>query len=761
MTTAEERYQANLELIRGQNSGLAENLNNMPITGVRLLPSPNTEGRIVGQIYDLANAQWLPLCDPNDPEGEALKDVEGREPGQGLYLPDKKCFVLLGLGNGYFAVELAKKLKPWQKLAVFDTNPNCYKASMYCVDMAPLLGNSRCDTFIGDNLDPAMQQWWLSFNSHEKFHIAPPMRAGYTNAIDKDAYDSMLNRCMDMMRYHAVGLATWRQFGGEIGRNDFGNLPEFLANPGLEKLKGQWAGKPAFCLAAGPSLRKNLHTLMEAGIRDKVAIISVGTIYALLRALQFEPDLVTTIDFQRLNWTDQFQHIPLNDTTPLLYLHSTHPETPRRWPGPRFVAMNSSDTVEWMRKFTEEKMSAAQVQTVAHLSLVAAVILGANPIVLMGQDLAMPFGEHHTPGARAQDTTPGENEDAHVPAEDIYGEPCWSRHSFLSMRTVFSQIVMSNPGPEYINCTEGGIEIQNIPNAPLATVIANIKKSISPSEISLASKLKKVRDDYKPDANWDLIDQEFDGLVKDVKLLSETAESVHNLARNRRKELKRGDNQKVNSLAKRIVAKEKAFQEKQVAFSLFAVRRFDIVELLSRIPPPDGTTLEELNAINADKITQVSKSILDESANIQRDLQNCLKRLNDVRFRQPDAQCTLKDILRMMARQSYTVAAQLLKEKGILPVDNSTAAMPVDEYLVENIRVQAHAYKQLQQYDYAAALLDAFGLSPETVTDIKKKVGEFHNQHREVLPKYYSGELNNGGHQVSGADAGDNGTNTN
>jgi hypothetical protein len=554
--TPEEQFQANLNLIKTKNPDLADNLNNMPITGLRLLPSPQAAGKIVGQIWDLANNQWLPLCDPNDPEGEALKDVEGRTPGTGLYLPDKKCFVLLGMGNGYFAVELAKKLKPWQKLAIFDTNPNCYKATMYCVDMEPLLGNARVDTFIGDNLSQALQHWWLSFNSHEKFHIAPPMRAGYTNQVDAIAYESMLGQCLDMMRYHAVGLATWRQFGGAIGTNDFGNLPEFLINPGLESLQSRWQGKPAICLAAGPSLRKNLRKLIDANIRDRVAILSVGTIYALLRSMNFEPDLVTTIDFQRLNYTDQFWNVPLNNQTPLLYLHSTYPETPRRWPGPRFVAMNSSDTVEWMRRFTEEKMSAAQVQTVAHLNLVAAIVMGASPIILMGQDLSMPFNEHHAPGARAQDTSPTDNEGAHVPAEDIYGNPCWSRHSFLSMRTVFSQIAEQNIGPEYINCSEGGIHITGFEDKPLQEMIDRIKTTI-PVEISLAKDLKQVFQDYKPSPKWEVIEGEFKSLLKDVFFLAEVAKSIHALARNRRKEQKRGNIKEVKSLAKRIVSKSK------------------------------------------------------------------------------------------------------------------------------------------------------------------------------------------------------------
>lgn len=740
MTTSEERYQANLELIGKKNPELAKNISQMPITGIRLVPSPSDNEKIIGQIWDMENKVWLPLCDPNDPVGEAIKDVEGRENGQGLYLPDKKCFILLGMGNGYFAVEMAKRLKPWQKLAIFDTNPNCYKAAMYCIDMTPLLGNARVDTFIGDNLGPSLQNWWLSFSSHEKFHIAPPMRAGYTNQVDKEAYDSMLSQCLDMMRYHAVGLATWKQFGKEIGRNDFGNMPEFLANPGLERLKGLWHGKPAICLAAGPSLRKNLKTLMEAGVRDKVAILSVGTIYALLRALRFEPDLVTTIDFQRLNYTDQFQYIPLNPDTPLLYLHSTHPETPRRWPGPRFVALNSSDTVEWMRQFSEPKMPAAQVQTVAHLNLVAAIVMQASPIILMGQDLAMPRNEHHAPGARAQDTSPEDNMDAHVNAEDIYGNPCWTRHSFLSMRTVFTQLVQQNQGPEYLNCTEGGIHIDGFTDAPLQEVLNSIKEKIPSSPVRLSSVLKKTFDSYTPVANWEVLDKSFTSLLSDVRHLTEISESILNLARNRRQALKRGDEKEAHAFAKRILGKEPSYQERQVAFSLFAVRRFDMVELLSRIPLPDGTSQEDIDKEGVEKLVGIAKCFIEESPSVVFDLKMCMKRLEDIKPKNAKNAYGLKDILRMMARQSYHVAAQQLK-KGPLPTDRNckNVVTPVNAYLVDNIKVMSQAYSNLHLYEYANALLECYGLRSKKVMKNKNILDNFHTSHQEIVPKYYIG----------------------
>jgi hypothetical protein len=732
--TPEETYKKNLALIDRKNPELAKNLDNLPITGLRLSPGPN--GYLIGQIWDLNNRQWVAMCDPNDPVSEALLDIEGKREGSApLYSADNKVYSLLGMGCGYFAVEFAKKLKPYQRFSIFDVDPNCYKACMYCVDMEPLLGNARVDTFIGDNLAQSLQHWWLTLNSHEKFHIAAPMRAGYTQGIYPDVYDSLMLLSMDMMRYHAVGLATWRQFGPHIGDNDFGNMPDFLINPGMDELKDKWKGKPAFCLAAGPSLKKNLYKLINSPLRDRFAVITVGTVYALLQGLQFEPDLITTIDFQRLNFTDQFQNIPLNDRVPLLYLHSTHPETPRRWPGPKYVALNSSDTTEWMRHFTRTpKMAASQVQTVAHLSFLAAIVAGASPIILMGQDLAMPHDEHHAPGARAQDTAPKENEDAHVRAEDIYGNDCWTRHSFLSMRTVFQQIIQNNPGPQYLNATEGGIHIEGTENISVDQALGWIEENVEPSEERLGRKLGHIWKGYENDTKWDEMILAFKKLQGDVKKIVDNAKSIQSLARNRRKELKRGaeGESKAKSLAERIKKKEEPFQQLQAAFSLFAVRRFDMVELLSRIPPPDGTSVEELDNCQIDKLVTLSDQILDESAIVQRLLRMTWNRIEDV-LPKSRKDATLEDIVKMMSRQSYSPASQLLNN-GRIPRD---AGDTPAEQMAGLVRVKAQLYKHRQQYAEAAALLNAWDMAPKTVGKMHKIIEDNTNILRPIVPQYY------------------------
>lgn len=693
----EELFAKNLALVAEKNPGLAQNLRDMPMVNMHLVENPT--GSLIGRMWDVKQQGWVPLCDTQHPVEEAVFDIdgctEGPNPREGLYSPNGKVFVLLGMGLGYFAVEFAKRLKPYQRFAIFDTSANSFKAAMHAVDMSPVLGGcqGKIDTFLGDNLDAMMQHWFLTFNSHEKFHLTAPMRAGYTGQIDAEVYDGLLLRCMDMIRYHQVGLATWKQFGYLIGDNDMANMPEYFMNPGLNAMNGAWEGKPAVCIAAGPSLKKNVALLTNPEVRKRVAVICVGTMYAALQGLGIVPDIVTTIDFQRLNWTDQFLNVPLDRRTSLLYLHSTWPTTPRIWPGPKFVSLNSSDVTEWMRTYDEDKQSAAHVQTVAHLNVVAAIALKADPIILLGQDLAMPMDEHHAIGARVQDVNVFEAPESHVNADDIYGQPCWTRHSFLSMRTVFQQMVANNPGPTYLNCTEGGIHITGMDNRFFVDVARDIVRGRPQEPRLLYDRLQEIFTAYVPTGRIGDMVHELKGLEQISKALHEEAAYAIQLDQERVAAQEKGDEEAVVSLTQNIMNREGLFHSASLGFSLYVVRSFEIVENMSQIPPDPETTSEEFrNEVVYQRVLNIAKAIIREASAVDFGVRHTIRRLEDILAWLNGEKRTACDIQRLIAREHFTLAREALK----------TLDAP-------SWRVLAKLTSRMQEYTHALAFA---GLAP-------------------------------------------------
>jgi hypothetical protein len=749
---AEAQFAANLEFLKHHpvHYQMYQNVHAYPLCNVKLLPAPT--GALYGEAWDIASQQWIALCHPEDPIAQATASCDQ------FYTPQARVFCMVGLGLGYNAVEFAKRLKPYQKLCIWDVDPQLVKAMMYATDIAPLFSMPNVNLIVGNDVVNHVERWWMQLQVQDKLYIQMPMRDGYTGGYLRQQYEALMLKTIDMLRFHAVGCSTWKLFGRHIGENDLENMPEYFATPGFEQITGLWQDKPAVCLAAGPSLQKNLAQLLPPAVRDRVALISAGTVYALAQGMGLAPDIVTTIDFQRLNWTDQFQYVPLDPDCTLVYLHSTYPQTIRRWPGPKFVAENSSDTLGWMRQYSEGKKSAAEVQTVAHLNLKVALELGANPIILLGQDLSMPPDTHHAAGARAQDQAPDETPpEAWITVPDYQGQPVQTRHSFLSMLMVFERLIAEHPETTVYNCSEGGLPIKGAIHKPLAEVLALLDERAkllsygTPAPLaapSLREQCQAKARAYQPVIKDTLYD-DLKTLSRQVDDLGRFADEmlaleehrlridVHTLsAEQRQAVLSSGAMsllETVESLQSDVDGQIMAYEgrilgERPHAWGLFAIRRFDFIELISEIPPPpDAVAREEAQRrFNANRLLRIAAMIKDEYPRIARLLRLTLKRLPGC---MPgfDYDTCRGDALPRYAAQGHHQAVR----RGLVSLrDPFGVATPVF------VRHLAQYLYHTQQYEAALALLDTWRLAPAKAARIRQRLAAYRESCRTVWPVY-------------------------
>lgn len=759
---AEEQYANNLKVLQANPvmAGIVGQLFSFPLTNMRLVPS--MIGDIYGEMFDMKSQQWVPLADPNDPMGEATRSIDQ------IWTPDCKVFTMIGLGLGYAAAAFAKKLLPYQRLVIWDYEATLFKAMLYAIDVHPLFSGKRIEVYVGNDILQRIEPWYLSLEAHEKLHMSFPITQSYTGTYLKDEYAAITQKCIDMLRFHAVGLSTWRTFGACIGDNDLENMPEYFLNPGYEHLKDLWKGRPAICVSAGPSLQKNLHQLLDNKVRASVGLISVGTTYGLLHGMGLEPDIVTTIDFQRLNWTDQFQYVPLDPECTLVYLHSTYPQTPRRWPGPKFVAENASDTVMWIRSLAEGKKSAAQVQTVSHLNLLVALELGANPIIMMGQDLSMTLDAHHAPGARSQDLAPGDAPpEAFCDAVDFAGKPVKTRHSFLSMLTVFERIIAEHPDTTFFNCSEQGLEIKGAKHIPLAEALAlmttqqqayesdvldtrPVFQGETPEALAyrmrppLREVLKRTYHAYKPQIRETLI-EDFTQVQRHVDELLHWAHDIQAIydaaQRHREQGLTQAQEEAATAsdalsledtlddiVSERyyvpLLAMEKGLQERKTAWGLFGIRRFDFLVLMAEIPPPADQlrTGAQQRAYNAGRLYRAAKMIEEEAPVVQRLLHRVGRRLDAIIGTQGAWSARLAGL--QFYREANMAIKKALDEAGM-----SGAAREDFQY-----------FRQTQQYEAALALAESWGCFGGSVHKhvdrMTRHMTKYRADIRAALPKY-------------------------
>ena len=733
---ADEQYAANMALLAQHPSEdlrrMPEQLASVPMTNVQLLC--NARGMTVGGAWSVVQQQWVGLCDGEDPVGQAERAAEA------IYTTQTRVFTICGMGLGYAAAALARRLKPYQRLSIWELSPSLYKAMFYCLDVTPLFSEKRVHFFVGPDAVQHVEGHWLTLETQEKLGIAMPLVGEYALQVDKAGYEAVFEKTSDMLRHHMVGLSTWKIFGKDIGDNDLRNLPEYFTSPGYEHLEGLWHDRPAICIAAGPSLQKNLRQLLPSDVRDRVALITAGTTYALVQGLHLQPDIVTTIDFQRLNWTDQFQYVPFDPDCPLVYLHSTYPQTIRRWPGPKFVAEYASDTVQFFRRFGEGKKHAAQIQTVAHLNVLVALTLGANPILLLGQDLSMPPTQHHASGARAQDQSPAEvSPDAFMALTDYAGQPTFTRHSFLSMKTVFERIVLEYPDRTILNCTEGGLALAGIPNIPLVEALARYVAQSPLYPGVLRAVVKGVWQGYTPTISEDVLPA-LATLQADVETLAtEWAPMVLQWQKQRDRWEDRDPEADMlhDGLGGKAVAEILATQGMlaacNAAFGLFVIRHFGLVELMAMLPPGEAwmTDMALQERYTADRLVSTARLVLEVAHDVRVALREAARRMADVIA---PAQHTMRhrDIKRLLARQQYGLVARYLTTGKTLEEVDGAPWSPLDA-----VRLQGQVHYHTQQYHVAIATLEPRGLAQRHVQRMRQHLGRYAADIRQVLPAYF------------------------
>lgn len=261
-------------------------------------------------------------------------------------------------------------------------------------------------------------------------------------------------------------------------------------------LAGAFGGKPAVIAAAGPSLDKQLPLLRAH--RDQVVVIAIGQTLKALREAGIEPDLVHVLESKDVSR----QLTGAGDTRDLCLVltpdaHPTIFDVPAR---ATFTATTGSSPMgTWIAKATGESRFTMGGGTVAQGAVGLAVMMGCDPILLIGQDLAFTDGRAYAKGSAydfvkvelAEDDTcafTGMNEKGRlVPDEtrrdngdrvgkgrivwvDGWNEgervPTWRAYAAFIEQYREIGVGLSKRGIRLVNCTEGGARIPMVEHRP-------------------------------------------------------------------------------------------------------------------------------------------------------------------------------------------------------------------------------------------------------------------------------------------------------
>ncbi|MBA4368673.1 MAG: hypothetical protein C0403_13665, partial [Desulfobacterium sp.] len=393
------------------------------------------------------------LHDQNNPE---------RETEQFLNMVPKNStgvVTLIGMGLGYTPLALMRERSTVRHFVVFDLKPGIFLQALHVTDLSPILADPRLRLSIGP--EPAVDQA-LSIASRalqlESIHTLKHLTS---MTVDPEAYEKLGDKIFACVNEYNVAGATVSVFGKDFMANRFSHLTSIRHHYLLEKLQNEFKDVPAILVAGGPSLDKNIHLLKKA--KDKAIIIAVDTVLPALLKNGITPDFMTSIDPEDFTHEKFVAVLPWAKDVSLICAAWVSPKVPKIFPDNRVFWTFAGNRIEsWLNYLLGGRVLTTGAKTVAHLNFIAATILGCNPMIFVGQDLAFSDQKDHATHTVLSNQNAISNflkaEKDIILVDGINGGKVPTNRAFYSMKIQFEKMIEGQPG-RYINATEGGAHI--------------------------------------------------------------------------------------------------------------------------------------------------------------------------------------------------------------------------------------------------------------------------------------------------------------
>jgi len=292
----------------------------------------------------------------------------------------------------------------------------------------------------------------MVFSPRAYLRVEPELAARAETLLAQTQARAVVNR-----RTRAVKTGLWLTHLAE-------SVPLWLRLPDLTLLAGVLAGTPAVVVGAGPSLDASLPDL--PGAWDRALVLAAASALKPLAAAGLWPHLTLALEAQ--DESRQFEGLS-HDRTLLAAATAGHPHHFSKWSGPQALF----HLQPWAARLAGLGRALPSGGHVTSAAFSLAVLLGCDPIVLVGQDLAYTYGRTHAQGR------PGGEEEQRpetVEVEAIGGGRILSSPIMLSYILWYEESAarLGLSSRRTINATAAGAHLPGFEHRPLAEVLVEL-----------------------------------------------------------------------------------------------------------------------------------------------------------------------------------------------------------------------------------------------------------------------------------------------
>jgi predicted Zn-dependent protease len=347
----------------------------------------------------------------------------------------------IGFGLGYLPLAASQNFSGGPHIVVVEPNVEMFDLALRLIDLRKLLKYEKLAIFVG-NQEP-VKEIVSAYTAQLPLGKTQVASFGPSRLIYGDAFKIFEKEVIDNIRVVRNIDYTARRAGKMIFSNAMVNLPSLFAGPDLGALKGTFDGHPAVCVAAGPSLDKDIPFLKTIGNRALI-LCADSAAHALVGA-GIIPHVVVTTDMNPINFeklrNDLYQ---LRDTI-LIFSIEANPECVGSFLSSKRIAVTAQNALlnHWFGPEWGLDWNLPAMTSVSHTALFTAAALGAAPIVMVGMDFAYSSGKSHASGSVFRY---GENKNAMITVEGVRGVPVLSLPQLITDRKQIENGIVKAPG---------------------------------------------------------------------------------------------------------------------------------------------------------------------------------------------------------------------------------------------------------------------------------------------------------------------------
>jgi hypothetical protein len=259
--------------------------------------------------------------------------------------------------------------------------------------------------------------------------------------------------------YRATQIKTTHMFL----RNSLINAPLAYRHIPVDGFRGIQKNKPVLIVAAGPSLNKQLPILFK--FQHVFTILAVDTVWPILKKHGITPDVLFALDSRsKTSWPKD----GIDDQTCFAVDVGCAPRLVWSNKKNHFFSTTSHSVMSLLGRLGSFADIVPTGGSVATSAFGLARHMGANPIVLIGQDLALTDGKDHADGYLHvySDSFLKERTETGFDVEGYYGQQVKTEKQLLFYKNWYEEQVRLYPETMVINSTEGGAKINGCLQIP-------------------------------------------------------------------------------------------------------------------------------------------------------------------------------------------------------------------------------------------------------------------------------------------------------